>query len=120
MIPSGTLDGLHTSLFLSPDLQSSQDRPPGVVCPSSREVAYATPHHANGSARFPELIRLGPDYVVVDRRREWAARELLTWLEHQHPARLDLPTSLRLPDIQQEGAIGQLARERGLSRPLSP
>jgi hypothetical protein len=51
--------------------------------------------------------------VVVDGRTEWTARELLTWLEQQQPTRLDLPTYLRLPDAQQEGAICQLTKSGG-------
>jgi hypothetical protein len=60
-----------------------------------------------------ELIRLGADYVVVDRETEWTARELLTWLEQHHPARLGLPMYLRIPDAQQDGAICQLTRSGG-------
>ncbi len=51
--------------------------------------------------------------MVEERGTEWAARELLAWLEQQHPARLDLPTYLRLPDAQQEGAICQLTKSGG-------
>jgi hypothetical protein len=83
----------------------------GVPGEERRHRCHTKPHTLRSA--LEELIRLGTEYVVLDRRTEWTAWELFAWLEQHHPARLGLPMYLRLPDQHQDGAICQLTPSGG-------
>ena len=56
-------------------------------------------------ASLEAVARLGEGYLLAGGGQEWAARDLLAWLEHDHPTLLDLPVALVLPEAQAAGAI---------------
>jgi hypothetical protein len=62
------------------------------------------------------VIALGKDYVLTEQGVEWSAVELLAALTRDHPDHLDLPMYLRLPTIQQDGAICQVTKTGYLLR----
>ena len=55
-----------------------------------------------------QVMALGDNYALTEQGREWSAAGLLAVLSRDHPDRLGLPMYLRLPDLQQDGAICQV------------
>ena len=51
------------------------------------------------------VVRLGEGYTLAGAGREWTARELLEWLQSEHPTLLDVPVALVPPDDTAAGAI---------------
>ena len=56
-------------------------------------------------ASLEAVARLGEGYLLSGGGQEWKARDLLEWLQSDHPTLLTLPVALVLPTVQQEGAI---------------
>ena len=54
---------------------------------------------------------------LTEEMREWTAAGSLASLAREYPDRLELPMYLRLPGVQQEGAICQIAQNGRLSPP---
>lgn len=63
-----------------------------------------------------QVIALGEDYVLTEQRVEWSAAGLLTAFIRDRPDRLALPMYLRLPNVQQDGAICQVTKTGYLLR----
>ena len=56
-------------------------------------------------ASLEELVRLGNDYLLVSAGEEWRARDLLSYLQGEHPDLLDLPVALVLPEATAAGVV---------------
>ncbi|HEX6776849.1 MAG TPA: hypothetical protein VF099_01540 [Ktedonobacterales bacterium] len=56
-------------------------------------------------ASLEAVARLGEGYLLAGGGQEWTARDLLEWLQTNHPTLLMLPVALVLPEAQAEGAI---------------
>ena len=56
-------------------------------------------------ASLEELVRLGEDSLLVGAGEEWRARDLLSYLEGEHPDLLDLPVALVPPDATGAGVV---------------
>ena len=56
-------------------------------------------------ASLEAVARLGEGYLLSGGGQEWTARDLLEWLQTDHPTLLTLPVALVLPAVQAEGAI---------------
>jgi hypothetical protein len=57
-----------------------------------------------------QVMALGEGYALTEQGQEWSASGLLAVLSRDHPDRLSLPMYLRLPNIQQDGAICQVTQ----------
>ena len=56
-------------------------------------------------ASLEAVARLGEGYLLAGGGQEWTARDLLEWLQTNHPTLLTLPVALVLPEARAEGAI---------------
>jgi hypothetical protein len=63
-----------------------------------------------------QVMALGEGYVLTEQDQEWQATGLLAVLSRDHPDRLSLPMYMRLPNIQQDGAICQVTETGYLLR----
>ncbi len=50
-----------------------------------------------------DVTRLGDGYLLTGAGEEWRARDLLAWLEQEHPDLLSLPVTLVPPDANGDG-----------------
>ena len=55
-------------------------------------------------ASLEELVRLGEDYLLVGAEEEWRTRDLLAYLQGEHPDLLDVPVAL-VPQTPRERAL---------------
>jgi hypothetical protein len=62
-------------------------------------------------ASLEVLARLGADYRIVGGQNEWTARDLLEWLQTNHPTLLSLPVYLIPPDANEDGAVFEVDLE---------
>jgi len=62
-------------------------------------------------ASLEEVIHLGDRYLLSGTGEGWGARDLLAWLEREHPALLSLPVALVLPDAAGDGAVFEVDLE---------
>jgi hypothetical protein len=71
-------------------------------------------------ASLEEVIRLGEDYLISEAGEDWRTRDLLAWLEQEHPDLLSLPVALVPPDANGDGAVFEvdLAGEPLTNMPL--
>ena len=56
-------------------------------------------------ASLEAILQLGEEYLLVSAEEEWWARDLLAYLEGDHPDLLDLPVVLALPDTTGAGVV---------------
>ena len=71
-------------------------------------------------ASLEAVACLGEGYSLAGAGREWRARELLEWLQNDHPTLLTVPVALVLPQDTTAGAIldVDLEGEAVTGRPL--
>ncbi len=62
-------------------------------------------------ASLEALARLGADYRIVGGQNEWTARDLLDWLQTDHPMLLSLPVYLVPPDVNEDGGVFEVDLE---------
>jgi hypothetical protein len=56
-------------------------------------------------ASLEEVTRQGDGYLLSGTGKGWRARDLLAWLEQEHPTLLSLPVALVPPDATGDGAV---------------
>ena len=75
----------------------------------------AQPHALHGTmtlqTSLEAIARLGPGYLIVGGGEEWTARDLLEWLQTDHPDLLSLPVFLVSPDANGDGAVFEVDLE---------
>jgi hypothetical protein len=71
--------------------------------------------HASLTLRqcLEQVAWLGQDYILLDQGKEWSSVGLLAALTQTRPDDLELPMYLRLPSVQQDGAICELTTSGG-------
>lgn len=62
-------------------------------------------------ASLDALTRLGDGYALAGAGREWRARDLLEWLQNDHPTLLEVPVALVLSGDTTAGAILDVDRD---------
>jgi hypothetical protein len=62
-------------------------------------------------ASLEEVVRLGDRTLLSGTGEEWGARDLLAWLEREHPTLLSLPVALVPPDATGDGAVFEVDLE---------
>jgi hypothetical protein len=62
-------------------------------------------------ASLEEVTRLGERHLLSGSGNGWRARDLLAWLEREHPALLSLPVALVPPDVTRDGAVFEVDLE---------
>lgn len=62
-------------------------------------------------ASLEAVTRLGDQYLLSGAGKGWGARDLLAWLQREHPALLSLPVALVPPDLNGDGAVFEVDLE---------